>query len=345
MTQKWLIWDSSQTVFQTLLQMDGVTRVKQLKRLPVVILEASDTAEISSTFSPDVIIEKDQNIFAESQPLPWGVKVVWDSKEKIPYTGKGVGIAILDSGIDANHPSLRHNIGTMYDFLTEKNEAVDRYGHGTHCAGTAAANGPGEFSGVAPGARIHALKVLNDSGSGSYSSAIQALDYCLERNIPIVSMSFGGTEYSQVFDNSCSYAEERGLHLVTSAGNQGSWFGCGPSVTYPGNFSSVIAVGAVDKNLRRASFSSTGPNLEVMAPGVNIPSTWLNGTYKEQSGTSMACPHIAGVLAIMLEAKPKLTNKEAREILRKTAVFTLFTRQDCYGYGLVTVSRVLRWLS
>lgn len=218
---------------------------------------------------------------------------------------------------------------------------MDDNGHGTHCAGIIAAvdNDEGVI-GVAPGANLYALKVLNKQGSGTISNIVSAIEWSIDNNTNIISMSLGSDYYSATLKNACDKAETAGILLVAAAGNDYD-ASFSDTVDYPGGYGSVIAVAATDDQDNRAWFSSTGPAVELAAPGVNIYSTyWSRGsTYKSLSGTSMACPHVAGTAALVWAAHPEYKNSEVRAKLTNTATdLGTSGRDTMYGFGLVNAS-------
>jgi hypothetical protein len=188
--------------------------------------------------------------------------------------------------------------------------------------------------GVAPGASLWAVKVLGDDGYGYISDIIQGLEWCVENAIDIVSMSFGSVEYSQSLDNACHATYGAGVLLVAAAGNEN-----GGAVHYPGAYGSVIAVSATNIKDVIADFSSTGPEVELAAPGVDIKSTYRYGAYALGSGTSMACPHVAAAAALAWAADPSLTAEQLRTRLQETAEdLGAAGRDNLYGYGLVNAA-------
>ena len=226
---------------------------------------------------------------------------------------------------------------------------MDDNGHGTHCAGIIAAvdNDIGVI-GVAPEANLYALKILDSKGSGSSSNLIAAIDWAINtyddgidsNEIQIISMSLGSNLGDSALEEVCSEAYEHGILLVAAAGNDGDVSGTGDTADYPAAYSSVIAVAATDSNNVRASFSSTGPAMELAAPGVDILSTYWTrrsgSTYATASGTSMACPHVAGTAALVLYANPTFTNEDVRGKLAQTATdLGTSGRDTLYGFGLV----------
>lgn len=263
----------------------------------------------------------------------WGVKhigagTVHDSGNK----GTGVTVAILDTGIDYSHPDLNDNYIDGYDFANDDSDPMDDNGHGTHCAGIVAAedNGVGVV-GVAPEAHLYAVKVLNSGGSGSVSDVIAGIQWSVNKSMAVISMSFGGG-YSGSMEAACDAAYNAGIAVVAAAGNDGNPPGKGDNVGYPAGYSSVIAVAATDSNDNRARWSSTGPAVELAAPGVSVKSTDRGGGYATKSGTSMACPHVAGTAALAIVAG----EGNVRQCLQDTADDLGPTGFDTkYGYGLV----------
>ncbi len=307
-------------------------------------------------------VELDEPVYAVDTELDnsWGVKrigagAVHDNGNK----GLGVKIGIIDSGINYNHPDLDGVYISGYDFVQNDNDPMDVYGHGTHVAGTACAEDDNfGVVGVAPNCALYSLRVLNDDGVGQWSRVIAAMDWAVTNKLQVVNLSLGssknpGTAVKTAFDN----AEKAGIVIVAAAGNSGNIAGKGNNIIYPAKYASVIAVGATDSADKRASFSSTGSELEIMAPGVSVLSTWNDSTsysnpqpicidsacyYKYGSGTSMASPHVAGVAALVItkgviDANGNgRTNDEVRQKMNSTAQdLGVVGRDTQYGYGLV----------
>lgn len=250
--------------------------------------------------------------------------------------GTGIKVAVIDSGIDYTHPDLSASYAGGYDFVNNDADPKDDNGHGTHCAGTiaAAANGVGVV-GVAPEARIYALKVLDSTGSGSFSNIIAALQWSVNNGMRVTSNSYGSTSNpGTTVENAFIAAQNAGIINVAAAGNNGTTAGTENNVNYPGQYASCIAVAAVDSNNARASFSSTGPKVDICAPGVSINSTTMGGGYGAWSGTSMATPHVAGAVALALNAG--LAPADVRARLAATALDLGTAGKDTwYGAGLV----------
>ncbi|MGP8336902.1 MAG: S8 family serine peptidase [Methanosarcinaceae archaeon] len=268
-----------------------------------------------------------------------GAPQVWS----IGYNGNGMKIAILDTGIDSTHPDLDGGKVVAENDFTDDSTTDDLNGHGTHCAGIAAGklNSITSISGVAPGASLINAKVLNKIGTGYISWIINGIEWSMDQDADILSMSLGGWQMDgTASDPLClavTNAVNDGYVVVIAAVNAGpgdSTIGS-PAVAY-----GAIAVAASDINNEIMRWSSKGPTgdgrvgIDVAAPGYNIISTsagWetgdnTNNNYTVKSGTSMACPHVAGAAALLLEAYPDLTPKEVEGVLMNAA--------DDVGYGI-----------
>jgi hypothetical protein len=292
-------------------------------------------------------IEEDLKVYAIADTVPWGVeKVNAPAVHDAGNVGAGINVAVIDTGIDYEHIDLEVNYGGGYNFVNENLLPYDGNGHGTHVAGTIAAayNSIGVI-GVAPEAKLYALKVLDDSGSGDYSNVVAALQWCVVNDIQITNNSYGSSYYpgdnvKAAFDNAY---DEYGILHVAGAGNSGNFRGTGDNVIYPARWDSLIAVAATDSKDKRATFSSTGPAVELAAPGVSIYSTLPGGGYGTKSGTSMACPHAAGAAALVISEalynNVPLSPWEVRNILNSTAIdLGTAGRDNLYGYGRVDVA-------
>lgn len=292
-------------------------------------------------------IELDGQVYITQETLPWGIDRI-DAEVVHPYNkGEGVKVAIIDTGIDYDHPDLDGNYEGGFDFVNNDYFPMDDNGHGTHCAGIVAGedNDIGVI-GVAPEAWLYAVKVLDAKGSGYVSDVVAGIQWSIDNGMQIISMSLGSSSDSTSLRDACDGAYNSGILLFAAAGNSGNRGGSGDNVLYPARYSSVIAVGATDKTDKRASWSSTGSALELAAPGVSIYSTYWDNTYATLSGTSMACPHVAGTAALVFKSNIDFTYdvnnngswdaSEVRKRLRDTADDLGVTGWDSwYGYGLV----------
>ncbi len=255
--------------------------------------------------------------------------------------GAGVKIGIIDSGIDYTHPELSANYAGGWDFVNNDDDPRDDYGHGTLVAGIIGAVDDGQgIVGVAPEASLFAYKVIDSVGHGSFSNVIAALDRAIADGMDIVNMSFGSLgDPGQELLDACERAAAAGILLVAAAGNFGTFDGVGDNVLYPARYSSAIAVAATTDLDERAFFSSTGPDLELAAPGYNIYSTDLFGGYAYESGTSLAAAHVAGAAALLIY--------DGIFDVRGRLIATAYDLgpvgfDTLYGYGLVDIAAALR---
>ena len=274
--------------------------------------------------------------------VPWGVFRVnaaglWNVTE-----GAGVKVAVIDSGVNYNHEDLKANYvdGANYSglisgiFGVKFGDPMDDNGHGTHVAGTIAAarNGKGVV-GVAPKAKIYSVKVMNKDGSGSLSSIIIGVEWAVKNKMNIVNMSLGGGPYVEAMHKAVKNAVDNGVTIIAAAGNDS-----GP-VNYPAKYPEVIAVSASAPNDTIAPFSSRGPEIDVMAPGMWIYSTSMDGGYVELHGTSMACPHVAGLAALAYSAGYR-TPQSIRNILKKSAMKIKDLTAEEQGAGIPNAAKM-----
>ncbi|MEM1598041.1 MAG: S8 family peptidase [Pyrobaculum sp.] len=295
--------------------------------------------------------------FANYTDVQWNVKMinaplVWDAYFPTlgDYAfGSGVVVALLDTGIDYTHPELTgkvtyciNTVGTRLYKGTNLKNCADRNGHGTHVAGIIAASlNNASVAGVAPKVRLIAVKVLSDSGSGYYSDIAEGIVEAVKAGALILSMSLGGSSDAQVLRDASYWAYQQGAVQVVAAGNSGDGNPSTDNVSYPAKYSWVIAVAAVDQNGAVPSWSSDGVEVDVAAPGVNVLSTYPGGRYAYMSGTSMATPHVTGVVALIQSirialGKRTLTPDEVYQVLTTTAKDIAAQGFDVYsGYGLV----------
>lgn len=281
----------------------------------------------------------------------WGV-----SRIKAPFAhnlqllGQTVNVAVFDSGIDYLHPELKDVYAGGRDYINNDLDPKDDEGHGTHVSGTIAAYYTGNgVTGVAPRVNLFALKILGADGSGSYSNMVKALEWSILNGMQVINHSYGssqdpGLTVQQAYDN----AYDAGILHIASAGNSGRRNGRGNTVGYPARYESVVAIAATDIYDDRASFSSTGPDVELAAPGVNITSCRLGGGYVAYNGTSMAAPHVTGVVALLFQLGVPDTNgdglihTEIRERLQQTATDLGDPGRDTfYGFGLVNLKKAV----
>ncbi|CAJ1004362.1 MULTISPECIES: S8 family peptidase [Bacillales] len=279
-----------------------------------------------------------------SDRTPWGIEAIYrNSSIQSTSGGKGIRVAVLDTGAYTAHPDLSANVEQCYNFTTSSpvvNGCADGNGHGTHVAGTILANGGGGSGiyGVAPEAKLWAYKVLSDGGSGYADDIAYAIRYAADQGVSkgvkvVISMSLGSSAKDSLIANAVTYAQQRGALVVAAAGNSGP---SANTIGYPGGLKDAVAVAALENvqqngTYRVADFSSRGNpstagdyviqerDVEVSAPGRSVESTWPNGGYNTISGTSMATPHISGLAAKIWASNPTWSNNDVRAELQKRA--------------------------
>ncbi|MGW6932299.1 S8 family peptidase [Lentzea sp. NPDC054927] len=279
-----------------------------------------------------------------------GAQEAW----KLGLDGTGVTVAVVDTGVDAQHPDLAGKLTAVENFSDEP-DATDRHGHGTHVAATVAGTG-GRYKGVAPGAKLVIAKVFNGAGEGDTSQVMAGIEWAARSGAKIVNLSLGGDvtdgtdELSALVDQ---LSVETGALFVVAAGNNGP---AGRSVTSPGAAASALTVGAVDRQNKLAPFSSTGPRVgdawvkpEINAPGVGVVAARAAGTsmgapvddlHTAASGTSMATPHVAGAAAILAQQHPDWPAQTLKNALVTSAADVGMPWYE-QGAGRVDVARAV----
>lgn len=280
--------------------------------------------------------------------IDWGVAAVGaPAAWKNGVSGKGVTVAVLDTGCDPRHRDLKGAIKAGKDFTGSSIGWSDFNRHGTHCAGTIAArhNGWG-LVGVAPDCQLLIAKVLSDSGSGGVDWIRDGGLWAISQGADVLSMSLGGPAADTFIPQMLARAEAEGVIVIAAAGNEGPGEGtCG----YPGRYKECVAVAAVDGQRQTARFSSRCTAVYVAAPGVQIQSTLPgksdvpDGLFGLMSGTSMATPHVAGIAALWVQANPNVPKKERpakfREWLRAACTdLAPAGRDTATGFGFPSVA-------
>jgi len=253
--------------------------------------------------------------------IPWGIEMVNGGSG-----GAGVTVAVLDTGVDTDHPDLIRRIVDCKDTTKRgiKNGCEDRNGHGTHVSGIIAADGGNDgkgIYGVAPEANLMEIKVCGAGGNCWGDDIAAGIYYAADHGANIISMSLGGDSPDQQILRAIDYAVDRGVLVVAAAGNDGPDYG---TIDYPGAYVKVIAVGAIDKSKNVPDWSSRGTNdgdyiieereIEFGAPGVYVYSTYNDGCYATMSGTSMATPHVSGLAAKLWQGNAENTRSYLQSI-------------------------------
>lgn len=262
--------------------------------------------------------------------------------------GEGVVIAVLDTGCDLDHPDLKENLLPGKNFVNTKKPPADGNGHGTHITGTlVASNNDIGIVGVCPKAKVRPVKVLDDKGNGNLLNVSRGIRWAVRQGVDIISMSLGAPVRVQQVRKAIQFAASKGIPTFVAAGNAGNT----KKVFFPANYPETIAIGAIDKDFKRAKFSNTGENLDFMAPGVDIMSTVPDNWYATLSGTSMATPFAVGVAALVLShvrtKNPELvlkTVEDYRKVFRKytTSIKGINNKKFHQGFGIIDPRKMMK---
>lgn len=336
--------------------------VRRFASIDVVTIRAAEPAVDVLRGHPDVrYVEQNETMHAIGESVPWGVDrvdadVVHEAAETLDgdQTGDGADVAIIDTGIDSDHPDLAANLGAG-KAVVECGEGVacllnsgglllsssndcnepwdDDHDHGTHVAGTVGAvDNDRTVVGVAPEVTLHAVKVLNCQGMGSFSDVAKGVEMVANEGWDVGNMSLGGNR-SDALKDAVEYATKEGVTLVAAAGNDGP---CTDCVSYPAAYEEVIAVSATEQDDSQADYSSQGPEVDIAAPGTDVTSTVPGGT-NQFSGTSMASPHVAGTAGQLAADLPR---EGVRSVLEETAEDVGLSQNEG-GAGLLDAAKAV----
>lgn len=248
-------------------------------------------------------------------------------------------VAVVDTGIDLDHPDLHDKIVQGYNAINSDNEPHDDVGHGSHVAGIIAANVDNQqgVAGMSWYNKIMPIKVLDESGAGSAYHVAQGIIWATDHGASVINLSLGNYVDSQFLHDAVRYAYDRGVVLIAASGNDNT-----SKPGYPAAYPEVFAVAATDYKNERAIFSNYGDYIDVAAPGEHIASTYMNGQYAALSGTSMATPHVSALAAMIRSIRPSLSNIEVMNIMRTSVLDLGEAGKDIYyGYGLIDVKKAL----
>ncbi|MCL8252544.1 S8 family serine peptidase [Aeromicrobium fastidiosum] len=266
--------------------------------------------------------------------------------------GRGVVVAVVDTGVQADHPDLKGRVLKGRDFVEDDRNAADRNGHGTHVAGVIAAKAGNKrgIAGLAPQSRILPVRVLNSAGAGNTVDASRGIVWAVNKGADVINLSFAGKDLDVQMQKAVRYAVRKGVVVVAAAGNQG----CSGPTTYPAALPGVIGVAATNRYDRVAPFSTCGPAVDVSAPGVSIRSTMIKRpsmglpcrygqSYCLMSGTSMASPHVAAAAAIVIaRTRHRLGAAAVGDLLTTRATDIGAPGYDtASGHGFLNVRRSL----
>ncbi|HXT01373.1 MAG TPA: S8 family peptidase [Elusimicrobiota bacterium] len=284
-----------------------------------------------------------------SQAIQWGVNRVNAPAAWKKTRGAGVKVAVIDTGLDKTHPDLAGNIKGGWNAIAKSSDFNDDHGHGTHCGGNIAAldNDIG-IVGVAPKVDLYGVKVLDANGSGTFDDVIAGMQWAVDNHMDVASMSLGADQGNQALADMVAAMKKGGVTLVAAAGNSGG------AVGFPGGYPEAIAVAAMcpagvtdtglcaDANEGLAVFSSRGPEVAVIAPGVNVYSLSMNGGYDTMSGTSMATPHVAGLAALYVATHKGATPDQVRAALAAASTKLPGVIPEGQGAGLPDAAKLVQ---
>lgn len=305
----------------------GATRVRDLRLQGAAIYklregayalqstEAWEESEDIDYIEPNYLYEAVRTPNDAQFSASWGVEAINAPSLWALTTGLGVKVAVLDTGVDARHPDLAGRVLPGVDLVNNDQDASDDHGHGTHVAGTVAAiaNNGIDVAGVAPGAAIIPVKVLNANGQGTNADIANGILEAAKLGAKVINLSLGGRDNSETIRRAIASVQERGVIVVAAAGNSGV-----ATPFFPAANEGVIGVAAVDSRRKKPNFSNFGDYIDIAAPGVDIGSTKKGGGVTKMSGTSMASPHVAGACALLLGRFPNLKAGHLTRLMQKS---------------------------
>ena len=261
--------------------------------------------------------------------------------------GKGVKIAVIDTGCDIEHEDLKGNIIYGMNFIDKNQPPIDKNGHGTHVAGTIAATNNGKgMVGVAPEAKIMPIKSLKDDGNGEIQDIVNGIKWAADHKADFITMSLGSPYPHKQLEQALVYATSKGCVCFCAAGNSGP----STDIMYPAKYENTISIGAIDKHLQRTRFTCSGDSLDFLAPGQDIFSCVPNNQYAVMSGTSMSNPFAVGCAALLLSwnrthNKYKLNNAEDYVNVFKKHTIRIpneaYALRKYQGYGILSLEGII----
>ncbi|WP_255298382.1 S8 family serine peptidase [Brevibacillus dissolubilis] len=265
-----------------------------------------------------------------------GLEQAWD----VNRGSKEVTVAVVDTGIDLTHPEFSGKLTTGFNVLTGDAKPMDDNGHGTHCAGVIAArtNNREGIAGMSWNSKIMPIKAIGADGSGTAFDIAEGIRWATDHGADVISLSVGNYTASAALKEACSYAYKHNVVLIAASGNDAT-----NQPSYPAAYPEVMSVGAVDNHRQIADFSNYGNYIDVVAPGVDIPSTYIYKDYAALSGTSMATPHVAALASLLRSVSPDMSNRKIMEIINQTSTDLGPRGKDIhYGNGLINVNAALK---
>lgn len=341
-------------------EMDEITRdikgwvIKHLNSIYIFRSTVMETPQMIEYFNqrknieyaePNFILMQNEingpNDLLYQENYQWNLPVIGTEQGwNITQGNEEIEIAIIDTGIDLDHPDLKSRIAPGYNVINEKADPDDDNGHGTHVAGIIASetNNNEGVAGITWYSKIMPVKAMGAKGYGTTFDIAKGIVWAVDHGADVINMSLGNYQPSKVLEEAVRYAYEKNVVMVSAAGNDGS-----DQPTYPSAYPEVLSVSAVDYNGNIATFSNYGEYIDIAAPGVNIPSTYFNKQYAALSGTSMAAPHVAGLAALIKSANPDLKSSQIIRIIKNSAIDLGEQGKDInFGNGLIDVNSALQ---
>lgn len=250
-----------------------------------------------------------------------------------------IKIAVVDTGVDLNHPDLSNRLIEGYNVLEKNNKPLDDNGHGTHVAGIIAAvtNNAEGVAGITWYNPIMPVKVMNSEGFGGSFDVAEGIRWAVDNGADVINLSLGNYQPSLVMEEAINYALKKDVVVISAAGNDNT-----SQPSFPAAQPGVISVAAVDWEGRRAEFSNFGDHIDIAAPGVHIASTFMDGQYASLSGTSMAAPHVTALAGLIRSVNPRLKNTEVAKIMAQTTQKAGRGGYDIYyGNGIIDNTNAL----
>lgn len=274
---------------------------------------------------------------APAQSVPWGIKRVNAAGAWAVTRGQGVKVAIIDTGVDRNHPDLKDNVVGGWNAITKGDDFMDDHGHGTHVTGTIGAlDNDLAVVGVAPSAALYGVKVLDANGSGTFDDVIAGMEWCVTNKMQVANMSLGASRGNPSLQAAVEKMTAAGVAVIAAAGNSGR------AVGYPAAYPDAIAIAASDSGDKVAYFSSRGPEVDFIAPGVSVDSLAPGGGTDNMSGTSMATPHAAGLAALAIAAKGTTTVAQLRKVMEAASTPFAGVPVEQQGAGFMDAAKLVK---
>lgn len=296
-----------------------------------IIFAINDQSKVLRVVSPN-----------NREVIDWGLKRINAEHAWKKTKGKGVKVAVLDTGVDPKHPDIIQNLRGTINLSDSRHGVVDQNGHGSHVTGIiGAVDNEIGMIGVAPEVELYVAKVLGDNGNGGIQNIIKGIRWAMAQNVDVINLSLGTqSQPTAELHETIKEATMRGVVIVAAAGNENS------TVGWPARYPETICVAASDQQDGRASFSNKGIENVITAPGVDILSTYKNGAYAELSGTSMACPIIAGAVALYIAHIKETeyrrpTTKEVYHAITKAVDDVGTAGHDAdFGMGIINLAKL-----